>query len=316
MRARVILAAVWATVLASACTATYTVPEERAPLAWTGEAGFEAVAETMQVFEGDHRSGDVLLRWQVEHSRTGRLAQDAVYGTPGREQFLLPAHTRVYAMQFSVEEVRRYARTEIGRYNLNIDNNPIEWCAVPVTGPVVCVFWEGPQQARYIEAARTLPLVASLRTTSGWAGAVPVVREEAVDFATPLFVEIRVGRVREHEVQLEAVITDGDGQQSFPSSILAPLLQWDEAGEARAQFFGGELRLQSRRTDIREFGAVTMSVVTPLRDPGARKTRRGQPDPESRGVILTQVFDAVREAPARSPGGLGKPGDLRQTDEP
>jgi hypothetical protein len=306
MRALVILTAI----LASACTATYTVPQEQAPLAWSGSAGFEAVADTMQVFEGDHRSGDVLLRWQVEHVRTGRLAQDAVYGTPGREQFVLPANTRVYAMQFSVEEVHRYARTEIGRYNLNADNNPIEWCAVPTNGPVICVFWEGPEQARYIEAARTLPLVASLRTAAGWPGAVPVVREEAVDFTTPLLIEIRVGRVREHDVQLEAVITDGEGRQSFPSSILAPLLAWDEAGEARAHFFDGELRLQSRRTDTREYGALTMSVVTPLRDPGARKTRRDQADPQAGGVILTQAFDT---RPAGSSDGLGKPGDLRQT---
>lgn len=318
MRGLILLTAV----LAAGCASTYEVPRLRAPLEWTGRAGIQPVAETLEVFEGEHARDSVLLRWGVEHVRTGRLAQDAVYGHPDREQFTLPAGTPVYAMQFSMQQVTTYGGAETARRDLNAGNNPIEWCAVPASGPTVCAFWESPEQALYIDAPRGMPLIASIRSPVGRPGVVPVVTEEPVDFATPLMMEVRVGRVRERDVQLATQITDGTASQSVPGGGLSPLLRWDSNGQARAFYFGGELQLEARPSERRAVGALAMSVVTPLLDPSSEEARASQMRNDPQMAVMLQVLEMLREREAQR--AAGKPeaaveeegGDAAQEPEP
>jgi hypothetical protein len=281
-----------------ACATTYTVPSVRAPVEWTGAAGVEPVADTLEVYEGDHLNGDTLLRWQVEHVRTGRLVQDAIYGDSDREQFTLSAGTPVYAMQYAMQRVTTYGGVQTGSHNLNAGNNPIEWCALPTTGEPVCMFWEAPDRALYIEANGGMPLVANIRSPEGLPGTVPVVVEEAVDFGNPLFMEVRIVRVGRRNVQLATRVTDGTESQAVPGPGFSSHLRWDESGSASAYFFGGELRLESRPTERREFGAVNMSVVTPVLDPASDDGRRAHilSNPNTR--LLMQMLEGLREAQA------------------
>ncbi|MEM5516756.1 hypothetical protein WNY37_07330 [Henriciella sp. AS95] len=243
------------------CATNYRVPVEEAPPQWRDDGTklqLSPVDGSVEAFGGTMKRGDVLLQFEVENLRTG-VIQDAVTWTSpfGLEQ-TLDAGTPVYARQFTMTMQRTYNYIPTGpRTNLNSINNPIEWCA-PREDDAVCIFWEGPEKARYIDSGGGVPQSVSLTSPSGMNGPVPTIIEQDVEFGNPLQVRMVITRLNEKEIRLMSRLYDGDDWTSFGGGTRR--IKWEDKANV-INLFGGKFEIDPVKEDDGDIKEVVVTVV-------------------------------------------------------
>jgi hypothetical protein len=263
MRSMILMAAL----CVGACATTYTPPAAIAPDIWHGESGVRAVENSLEVFDGELAEGGLILRYQIAPRRTARTVADVTYGSESNPK-TLPAGTLLYAQQFSLQRTVSHNYGAGYTTNMNRGNNPIEWCA-PYTpeGNPICIFWEAPDRARYIDAVIGAPLAAQPLGTTGAPGGVPEIVEEDVEFPHPLYRELRVEALRSNRIRLAYYYSEGDYDRR---SRLLPRMNWEETGVASWGAFGGEFSFTRVENNQRRPDFVNVEILTAPNDPGTR----------------------------------------------
>ena len=192
-----------------ACSTTYEVPTEKAPAEWldTGSHGLEYIEGTLVPHEGRLQQGAVLLEFGVEQLRTATIQSDIVWKDAFGRERSFAAGTPVYAAQFTFFKSVNNGRKGYVQ-NVNSRNNPIEWC-VPLEDEAVCIFWEGPDTARYMEAKGGVPLRAIPIGADGVRGPVPILLEGEVSFESSLKIEVVIQSLRKSRIDIQTNYTDG-----------------------------------------------------------------------------------------------------------
>lgn len=247
----------------TACASTYQVPVEEAPPEWRDDGTkltLTAVDGTAEAFGGDVMSkGDVLLQFEVENLRTGIIEDAVSWKSPYGVEQSLPAGTPVYARQFSLSMQRTYNYVPTGpARNLNALNNPIEWCA-PRENDAVCIFWEGPEKARYIASSGAVPQSVSLTSANGMEGPVPTIIEQEVEFDRPLEARYLITRINDKEMRLMGRLYEGDDWASFGGGTQR--IPWDRDTSKPYNLFSAKYEFQPIYTVGEGIESVTVKVV-------------------------------------------------------
>lgn len=150
---KLFLFAVVAMVLMGGCasTSSYSTPTTTAPAVWYTAVGENPDPKTYRQAEGPQGIDTTLVTVESFYPVRGRLLEDAVWGAGDK---MLPAGTTLYARNLSMERrvVRAYTGEIINRRNLNEKNNPVEWCAEHAKYETVCIFYQNPEEAFYLNA--------------------------------------------------------------------------------------------------------------------------------------------------------------------
>ena len=155
---------------ATACATTYRVPQQEAPPEWREDGkpiGFAPVEGSARSFPGNLKEHGVIMEFDVENERTAIITNTLEWTGPFGGTNIIPAGSPAYARQFSLQQSSNYG-SYFGK-NLNAYNNPVEWCVPRFDkGDAVCIFWEGPDRARYIDTSGGTPQNASPMSPSGF----------------------------------------------------------------------------------------------------------------------------------------------------
>ena len=245
----------------TACATTYSIPEEEAPPEWRDEGdpmAISVIKGTTTVNEGMLSKDDVLLEFAVENERVAIIENELKWRGEYGVQHTIPAGSPAYARQFSL--IRSYTRSPlIGGTNLNLENNPIEWC-VPRPEDVVCIFWEGPDRAHYIRNSTGVTLYANPKGTTGTPGPMPVISErDEVDFGREMQIRSVITRVNKREMRVSTRIYEGDDWTSFTRRVNR--VEWENGYEQPLRLFGVEYRVSATPTPDGEISSVEIEII-------------------------------------------------------
>ena len=242
-------------VLLTACSTSYTVPTQNAPDVWQdkGAYGLQYIEGTLEHHEGLKQQGDALLEFGVEQLRTATIVQDIVWKDKlGRERSIA-AGTPAYAAQFTFIKSINNGRKGYSQ-NMNARNNPIEWC-VPFRNKATCIFWEGPDQARYIDAMGGVPMRAVPIGGDGVRGPMPELREGDVNFERSLKVEVVIQSLRKSRIDIQTNYTDGVNSVLISDRHFRRY-NWDDNNQTIVTTYGATFRL----TLLRDSGSNVVDV--------------------------------------------------------
>ncbi|KCZ52648.1 hypothetical protein HY2_07860 [Hyphomonas pacifica] len=246
----------------TACATTYTVPSEEAPPEWREDGkpmGFGPVEGSAKSFPGTLKENDAMMEFLVENERTAIITDALEWTDPYGGTNIIPAGSPAYARQFSLQISSTYSF----RKNLNEHNNPIEWCVPRFDKKdAVCIFWEGSEQARYIETSGGTPQNAKPLSPSGMVGPMPHIEEQAVDFEHPMKIQVVVDMFRSDWITVATRVSEGDDWSSLGRSKV----KFDEDGTATISRFQGEFKLTA---DRRKNGKITGVKVEVFKEPKA-----------------------------------------------
>ena len=207
-----------------ASSSSYSTPTTTAPAVWYTDVGENPDLTTYRQAEGPQGIDATLVTVDSFHPVRGRLLDDAVWGGGDKK---LPAGTILYARNLSIERrvVRSYTGEILNRRNLNEKNNPVEWCAEHAKYETVCIFYQNPEEAFYLNAiggarealianhhgARgNLPDIEVLEPEEGYLGSYTAVFARATrDTAFVQLRKIRSDGYAEHRGLLEVAFPDG-----------------------------------------------------------------------------------------------------------
>ncbi len=215
---RVIIIATLATTLCG-CATTYQPPIAPPPTTWIGDSGWIAVAGTEQHFEGIRRQGEVLMEQTMRPRRTGTVMAETRTKTAYGKDFIIPKDTKVWAENFTLVHRAGWA----GQKEIHRQIDPIEWCAVLPHGPdgkqsssdTVCLFWESPTQARWMQGYRNggFGYLPRQYGTTGMTGPVPPIDDSLVDLGAEIKRQVRIARLDAKRLEIESVWSDGSSAQ-------------------------------------------------------------------------------------------------------
>jgi hypothetical protein len=201
-------------VVFTACATEYIPPREMPPANWLGDSGVANIAGTERVFEGPLGVDGVVAERQLHLMRTGTMTGTVQTKTPYGKDLIIPAGTKVFAENWTLMQGTIY-----GVGGKRQENDPIEWCAPLDHGTdgkskesmTVCMFWETPERARYMESSliggyQFQPLITQ---TSGMPGPMPVIEDKAVDFGKALKFQMRISKITPTGFLLQDILTDG-----------------------------------------------------------------------------------------------------------
>jgi hypothetical protein len=241
-------------ILLPGCTTPYRPPTERPPEEWMGGSGWTVHAERVKVFEGVRAPGDVLLEFPMSFTRTGVLLETVQTRDGYGNDFIIPAGTKLFAMNFTLKGGQAI--------------DPIEWCAVLPDGvdgkqegsDTACLFWETPDRVLYKQDHRTGGFAFNPRMvgSSGVIGPMPRIRVQPVDFGVEIVSRLRVVSVDPKRVELETVLSDGTSAERTDRTTL----EWNSTGKARYENVIGPFDL----TASRGYSSVQFTQVVP--EPG------------------------------------------------
>jgi TonB family protein len=199
------------------CATSYLPPAVPPPEEWAGSSGWEVPAETIKVHEGSRRAGDVLVEYEMKPRRTAVVLEAVKMKTAYGKDLILPEGTKLFAENFTL--VRRSGA--MGNQEAKQAINPTEWCTVLPHGTdgkqsgsdTVCMFWESPTQARYMQEYRNGGFGYQPRVgTSGMPGPVPKIRVEPVDLGVSIVARLRVVKLSSANFELEEILSDGTSE--------------------------------------------------------------------------------------------------------
>lgn len=168
---------------------------------WRGNAGWEPLSSA-QLNEGERTVGDVVVDVELTRSRTGRIASDVVLVSDEHGALTIPADTIVVANR------QTYLMVGGGEPARNFDGG-IEWCTVAVTQSI-CIERSlnlrrlSDPQATERSPRFTYTEYAAPARLSGrvWSGEAPAIREERMEFETPLRKQLIVREIDRRGVLL------------------------------------------------------------------------------------------------------------------
>jgi hypothetical protein len=244
------LAVALLTVLAG-CTAPYRPPTVTPPEEWMGSSGWTVKSDGIKVLEGVRREGDVLLEYSMTFARTAVVLETVQTHNPYGHDFVIPAGTKLFAMNFTLKGGQAI--------------DPIEWGAVLPHGvdgkqkgsDTVCVFWETPTRARYKRDDREggVAFNPHMVVAGGVAGPVPRIEVQPVDFGVEIVSRLRVVKIDEKQIELETVMSDGSSEERTESRTL----RWDGGGKASYENVIGQFNL----TASDGYSSVQFAQVAP-----------------------------------------------------
>jgi hypothetical protein len=204
----------------TACATPYRPPTEPPPAQWTGASGWEPVAGTQKIYEGTHKQGDVLFEFVLKPRRTGTVVETVQTKTAYGKDFIIPKGTPVFAENFTLVTHGGWTGKEIKQ---PID--PIEWCAVLPHGTdgkqtgsdTACLFWEGPNQARYMQDYRNggFGYNPAYYDTSGMPGPVPQINDTPVDLGVEVKQQLRIVKLDDRRIEMQSYLTDGTSDRQI-----------------------------------------------------------------------------------------------------
>jgi len=204
--------AIAAMLVVAACATPYRPPGERAPDQWYGAAGLcidptQAISAPLEAIG----LNQVALRIPLIPARTGRLETTITYRGPFGGDKIIPAGTLLMTQQYSMMSRQTYNYMPVGRaVNLNASNDPVEWCTIQESEPgATCIFWEGPDRARYIPVAAMGVLMQPVMS-AGMPGPMPQIREEQTPLAQALAREFVVASMDGTSVMLSVRLRYGE----------------------------------------------------------------------------------------------------------
>ncbi len=216
---RIVIVMATAIVTLCGCATSYQPPTVPPPADWTGASGWEKVPGTEKYFEGARRHGDVLIEETLRPRRTGLVTAEARTKTAYGKEFIIPKGTKVWAENFTLVHRSGWA----GQKEVQQAIDPIEWCAVLPNGPdgkqegsdTVCLFWEGPTQARWMQEYRNggFGYLPRQYGTSGMQGPVPAIEDSSVDLGVEIKWQLRIARLDNSRLEIESVWSDGTSAQ-------------------------------------------------------------------------------------------------------
>lgn len=247
----------------SSCATPYRVPIEEAPPEWRDNGdpmGLAVIQGTTKTFDGEMRKGDILLEFGVENERVATVENDLEWKGPFGGAQKISAGSPAYARQFSLQRTTTYASTPIGpRTNMNAHNNPIEWC-IPRETDAVCVFWEGPEKAKYISTSLGLAQNARPSSPSGMEGPMPVIAEkDRVAFAQDLRVRSSITRMNDSEVRIATRIYAGEDWNSFGGSVRR--VKWSNGQEQTVNLFGAKYKISANFEEDKDVKSVNVTLI-------------------------------------------------------
>ena len=202
-----------------ACATSYRPPTEPPPPEWTGESGWEIVAGSQKNYEGLRREGDVLIEYVLKPRRTGTVVDTARTKTAYGKDLIIPKGTRVFAENFTLVTQGGWAGNQQNKQMID----PIEWCAVLPRGTDgkqsgsqgVCLFWESPTQARYMEdyAIGGFGYDPEMYGTSGMPGPVPQIDASPVELGVEVRSQLRIVQLDDKRIEIQEFLTDGSSEK-------------------------------------------------------------------------------------------------------
>ena len=250
---------------ATACATTYRVPQQEAPPEWREDGkpiGFAPVEGSARSFPGNLKEHGVIMEFDVENERTAIITNTLEWTGPFGGTNIIPAGSPAYARQFSLQQSSNYG-SYFGK-NLNAYNNPVEWCVPRFDkGDAVCIFWEGPDRARYIDTSGGTPQNASPMSPSGMVGPMPQIQEQAVDFGHPMKVQLVVDTFRSNRITVAARISEGNDWATLGRGSK---IVFEEDDTVILKRFEGEFKLTAHHASN---GAITDVDVEVIKEPKA-----------------------------------------------
>lgn len=255
----------------SACGSTYVPPQEPAPAIWQGKSGVKITGNTYELFPGVLKEGQIFAQTDVSNIRTGRLLAPVTYTsgaavTTVNKSMTLPAGTPLYARQFTQSTTRYVNYKPTSTTVQSASRNPIEWCAErPNAEGSVCIFWQDPETAFYLEERNGSPVSPSLSRTVGAKGPMPEIEEDAdVTFSSELKLALKVADISKKHVLIQHLIGSKVEDDFKGSRINYQRKLWSPDGTAVLKIAGGEFNLTAIRDEPEgKPVAVKVEVVKP-----------------------------------------------------
>jgi hypothetical protein len=216
---RNMLIAVSAIVWLQACATPYRPPTEPPPPEWTGPSGWDVDPGSQKIHEGPRGNGDVLIEYVLKPRRTGTVVEAVQTKSAYGKDIIIPKGTRVFAENFTLVTQTGWA----GQKQVEQVIDPIEWCAVLPRGidgkqagsQGICLFWESPAQARYMEdyTIGGFGYAPAVYGTTGMPGPVPQIDATAVDLGVEVRSQLRIVRLDDKRIEIQEILTDGSAQK-------------------------------------------------------------------------------------------------------
>ena len=213
------LIAVSAVLWLQACATQYLPPTQPPPPEWTGASGWDVAPGSQKTYEGTRGNGDVLIEYVLKPRRTGTVVEAVQTKSAYGKDIIIPKGTRVFAENFTLVTQAGWA----GQKQVEQSIDPIEWCAVLPRGidgkqagsQGICLFWEGPTQARYMEDFATggFGYAPTMYSTTGMPGPVPQIDATPVDLGVEVRSQLRIVRLDDKRIEIQEVLTDGSAEK-------------------------------------------------------------------------------------------------------
>ncbi len=212
---------------AAACATPYRPPQTPPPVLWTGVSGLEPAGPST-ADSGRMREGAIFFSTPVHFRRTGVLARTVRTKTAYGGDMVLPEGSKAYATNYTLYVGSAYSAPE----NVQTEVDPVEWCVIAEQGfdgrgagsQTACIFWEGPERARYMQDYTTggfafAPYV-DIGSASGMTGPVPEILEQPVDFGVQITREARVLKVEKRGVRVGIVLSDRNKHRVMEQNLV------------------------------------------------------------------------------------------------
>lgn len=286
----------------TACGSTYVPPQEPAPAIWQGKSGVKITGDTYELFPGTLKKGQIFAQTEVSNIRTGRLVEPVTYTsgaavTTVNKSLTLPAGTPLYARQFTQKTTRYVNYKPTSTTVQRSDRNPIEWCAERPNGEgSVCIFWQDPETAFYLEERNGSPISPALTRTVGAKGPMPEIAEDAdVEFSSELKLALKVADITKKHILIQHLIGSKVEDDFKGSRINYQRKMWSPDGTAVLKMAGGEFNLTAVRDEPDgKPVAVKIEVVKP-----PKVTKRGQLTEAEKAQLMELMLKAMGQEKAK-----------------
>ncbi len=202
-----------------ACATSYRPPTEPPPPEWIGASGWEIVPGSQKTYEAPRGEGDVFIEYVLKPRRTGTVLDAVRTKSAYGKDLIIPKGTLVFAENFTLVTQGGWAGNEQNKQEID----PIEWCAVLPRGidgkqsgsQGVCLFWESPMQARYMEdfTVGGFGYDPDMYGTSGTPGPVPQIDVSPVELGVEVRSQLRIVQLDDKRIEIQEFLTDGSSEK-------------------------------------------------------------------------------------------------------